>query len=372
MTGVTDAVGVDDYTIRYLYLKSDGIVRNGNGTQKLTGVKEINGTLAIKNDGTLWYYTSTSGGYFYQLTTISNVDTRHGLMVFMNLVLLRPSKPMARYGNTNQEPGRKSWLAVLKKPSPVLMITSSYCSYYGCSYSFAYSYLILKTDGTLWAQGASRYGHLGNGATGYGALTQIASDVKDFSTFNETTYILKNDGTLLTAGLGGQGHLGNGTSTNGATFTSVLTGVASLTDGMSIVITNDGYVWVTGQNDVNGGGLGLGNGHWSSLNKWTRFMENFTVSKETSTTSIDLSWTAVPQVTNYEIWRGTGATGTRSKIATVSSSTYADTSASTGGVYNYQVKSAEANAITKVTGFKTICLHSLDRIRPLVESGARV
>ena len=341
LTGVTDAVGVDDYSIRYFYLKSDGIVRDGNGTQKLTGVKEINGTLAIKNDGTLWYYAYN---IYNQLTTISNVNTAWSDALYDSgsILVVKNDGSVWKYQSG-------AWTQILangaKKAIPNAYVTSSYCSYYGCSYSFAYSSLILKTDGTLWAQGASRYGHLGNGATGYGTLTQIASDVKDFSTFKETTYILKNDGTLLTAGLGGQGHLGNGTSTNGATFTSVLTGVASLTDGMSIVIANDGYVWATGQNDVNGGGLGLGNG-LSSLNKWTRFMENFTVSKETSTTSIDLSWTSVPQVTTYEIWRGTGATGARSKIATVSSSTYADTSASTGGVYNYQVKGAEANAIT--------------------------
>ena len=145
--------------------------------------------------------------------------------------------------------------------------------------------------------------------------------------------------------LDGQGQLGNGTSANGATFTSVLTGVASLTDGMQIVITNDGYVWVTGYNGQNGGGLGLGT-DIGFYNKWTRIIENFTVSKETSTTSIDLSWKAVPQATNYEIWRGTGATGTRSKIATISNSTYADTTASTGVFYNYRVKSAEANALT--------------------------
>lgn len=62
--------------------------------------------------------------------------------------------------------------------------------------------MILKTDHTLWATGASIYGQFGDGTTNSLRVPkQVMADVKQVSTDPYHTLVLKNDNTVWVTGL---------------------------------------------------------------------------------------------------------------------------------------------------------------------------
>lgn len=54
---------------------------------------------------------------------------------------------------------------------------------------------------------------------------------------------------------------------------------------------------------------------------------------------LKISWKAVPNVKGYEVWRATSSSGTYSKIATVSGTSYTNTGLTTNQKYYYRIKS---------------------------------
>lgn len=118
----------------------------------------------------------------------------------------------------------------------------------------------LKTDGTLWSWGDST-----NFGTGYSSPQQIgtSTDWKTIVASGFSAFLLKNDNSLWAWGLNTYGQLGIGN----ATLTTSLRQVGSsknwkqiATCGISsstAAVKTDGTLWVWGRNDY--GQLGLGN-----------------------------------------------------------------------------------------------------------------
>jgi len=340
MTGVIDAT---NFYSGARALKSDGtlweIGSSGNTTQIANGLKSLHGSVSIKTDGSL--ATEIGSAFIYPINNVVHAWKDTGTNIIM---------AVKTDGTVWQGTGASSWSQITElgsdniKAVPNGYSVSSNCGYYGCSATYYYGYLVLKSNGTLWAKGVSRYGHLGNGSTGYASWTQVADNVRDFSSYEEVTYLVKNDNTLWIAGSGSRYKPGNGSSANISSFTQVLTGISAIADSGPFAIATDGYLWGTGYDDINSGSLGFGG--IGTQTKWARLLQPFSASDATSTIGIDLSWPAVAQVTQYEVWRGNGASGTKSKIATVTGTNYTDTTASDSLVYGYQIKGVEANAFT--------------------------
>ena len=178
-------------------------------------------TLALKTDGTLWAW---GGNYDGELGLGGVDDNAHP---------------------TPTEVGSASdWAAV--------------------SAGFDYA-LALKTDGTLWAWGANRYGKLGLGdATARDAPTQVAS-ASDWAAVSASMYetlALKKDGTLWAWGLNNFGQLGLGAVDDNAHPSPTEVGTASDWAAVSsggastLALKNDGTLWAWGYNEK--GELGVG------------------------------------------------------------------------------------------------------------------
>ena len=150
-------------------------------------------------------------------------------------------------------------------------IKSVYCGYQHT--------LILKNDGTLWGCGYNGYGQLGLGDVDKKIVfTQIvtnADNIKSIYCGDKHTIILKNDGTLWGCGENDYGQLGLGDTNNRDTFTQITTNtdnIKSVYCGLrqTLILKNDGTLWVCGQN--NSGQLGLGD--TDDRNTFTRITTN--------------------------------------------------------------------------------------------------
>lgn len=126
--------------------------------------------------------------------------------------------------------------------------------------------LILKTDGTVWSCGSNYNGQLGLGDnTNKTSFTQVPNmtNVKKIECCVNSTFILKNDGTLWACGYNYYGQLGLNNNYNQNTFTQVTTNVSndvkdiSCGGYMSLLVKNNGTLWVTGQDSY--GGFGWNN-----------------------------------------------------------------------------------------------------------------
>jgi alpha-tubulin suppressor-like RCC1 family protein len=117
--------------------------------------------------------------------------------------------------------------------------------------------LAQKTDGTLWAWGQNTFGQLGMGNFD-GAFAfpfQISTDTwKDFATGSMRSYGIKTDGTLWAWGRNLQGQLGDGTFENRNVPTQI--GADNNWDRIyaqggttTVGVKTDGSVWVWGSND---------------------------------------------------------------------------------------------------------------------------
>ena len=137
--------------------------------------------------------------------------------------------------------------------------------YYGFTF-------ILKNDGSLWSCGSDGYGQLGLGATNEGGTAtftkvNISGEVVYVSCGCQNrsegvTLIIKNDGSLWGTGYNGDGRLGLGDVSYITTFTQVTTNINNdvkqidCGDGHTFILKNDGSVWSCGYNNL--GQLGLG------------------------------------------------------------------------------------------------------------------
>jgi alpha-tubulin suppressor-like RCC1 family protein len=178
-------------------------------------------TAAIKTDGTLWLWGSSSNGRLANLLIVGNRST-----------------PITTFA------GGTDWKQVS---------CGGYCTY------------AIKTDGTLWSWGRGSSGQLGNAD-----ITDRSTPVTTFAGGTNWKQIsggslfgaaIKTDGTLWTWGLKTNGQLGNGDPTSGNSSTPITT-FAGGTDWKQVscgqvhmaAIKTDGTLWVWGNG--NNGQLG--------------------------------------------------------------------------------------------------------------------
>ena len=179
---------------------------------------QLNFTLVLKNDGTVWSFGNNSNGQL-GLGNLTNYN-----------------KPTQIQGLTN-----------------IVSISAGNIS------SFA-----LKSDGTVYAWGGNNKGQLGIGNNTDKNIPTIISNlsnIKSISAGDFHTLFLKNDGTVWSCGIGTVGELGNGTNLNSNVPVQVmnLSNIIKIKAGFShsIVLKNDGTVSTWGYN--NSGQLGNGN-----------------------------------------------------------------------------------------------------------------
>ena len=145
--------------------------------------------------------------------------------------------------------------------TPITTNTNDIKSIY-CGYSHTY---MLKNDGTLWVCGRNNYGQLGLGDTNSRKVfTQIITnmyDIKSVYCGGYHTVISKNEGTLWSCGYNGYGQLGLGDTSSRSSFTQIITNVYDTKSiycggGYILILKNDGTLWGCGNNAS--GQLGLG------------------------------------------------------------------------------------------------------------------
>ena len=133
---------------------------------------------------------------------------------------------------------------------------------------------ILKNDGSVWSCGYNQYGTLGlNNNTDKYTFTQVTTninnDVKQISCIANEIIILKNDGSVWGCGYNNYGQLGLGDTTKRTTFTQITTNGKKISSNncSMLILKNDGSLWGCGLND--GGQLGCDHdtGSMTAMNK---------------------------------------------------------------------------------------------------------
>ena len=82
-------------------------------------------------------------------------------------------------------------------------------------------------------------------------------------------------------------------------------------------------------------------------------VENLKV-KETSTSTINLTWDKIPGVSNYEVYRSNSLNEAYAKIETVKNTNYTDSKLKSGQTYYYKVKTVQGDFSSVLTA-STIC-----------------
>jgi alpha-tubulin suppressor-like RCC1 family protein len=130
--------------------------------------------------------------------------------------------------------------------------------------------LVLSNDGRIYAAGNNDYGQLGLGDNNNRTVFTEVTDLKDKNIIAivvgySHSFALSNDSRVYAAGNNNYGQLGLGNNNKYAVFTEVSDlkdkNITAVATGRlhSLVLSNDGRVYATGNNDY--GQLGLGNNY---------------------------------------------------------------------------------------------------------------
>ena len=228
-----------------------------------------NQTFVLKNDNTLWGCGLNSQGQLglgdtnnrttlTQITT--NVDDIKSIYCGKEYIIILKNDGTL-YGCGYNGYGQLG-LGDTSNRKVFTKITNNVKSIY-CGYNHT---LILKNDNTLWGCGRNDYGQLGlekdtSNKTTFTQITINVNNIKSIYCGNEYTIILKNDGTLWGCGSNKWGQLGWGDTTNRTTITIIGINSGNIKEvypgGAHItILKNDGTLWGCGNN--NDGELGLG------------------------------------------------------------------------------------------------------------------
>jgi fibronectin type 3 domain-containing protein len=109
-------------------------------------------------------------------------------------------------------------------------------------------------------------------------------------------------------------------------------------------------------------GAGVNSSTYQTNYKWFSTDPNYyepvplPTSVKTASTynSVNLSWSAASGVSGYEIYRSTSSTGTYTKIATTSSTSYTNTSLNTGTTYYYKIRAYKSGTPTTFSSFSPV------------------
>jgi len=162
---------------------------------------------------------------------------------------------------------------------------------FGAGYAYNIAPVILS-NGDVYVTGENSYGQLGLGNTADQTTWQKISDGKKIvagCAGTNVTFLISEGGGLWAAGRNTWGELGDGTTTNRSTFVVSYTGLSEGTkvvkivngDDSTLLLTSDGKVWGTGQNNT--GELGIGSTSGTS-GTWTQATNNIS-----SLTIVDIS-----------------------------------------------------------------------------------
>lgn len=213
--------------------KSSPITTAGGGNNWKQVSSAWSHTAAIKTDGTLWTWGSSSTGALGAGSTLS-----------------RSSPGTVAGGGTN-------WKQV------------SVSSSTGISAA-------IKTDGTLWSWGYNANGELGNGTTtNTSSPSTTAGGGTDwkFVSAGRNCCAIKNDGTLWSWGYNGYGAVGDGTNINRSSPTTVAKGgmdwkTVTCGEYSTAAIKTDGTLWVWGHNGYGQLGLNAVPEHINAPTQW--------------------------------------------------------------------------------------------------------
>ncbi|RYE17383.1 MAG: hypothetical protein EOP51_23975, partial [Sphingobacteriales bacterium] len=192
-------------------------------------------TLAIKTNGTLWYWGHDNSGNVLTQTTPLQVGTDADWKTVAtgynsHNIAIKTDGTMWGWGHNDiGQIGQGTAVGV-----PIAVPTKIGTDNKWLSASVGHSYtLALKTDGTLWAWGWNDRGQLGDGGTtDKYAPQQVGTDTdwKIATAGRKHSLAIKNNGTLWTWGWNGDKQLGDGTTTDRKTPAQV----GTATDWVSI------------------------------------------------------------------------------------------------------------------------------------------
>jgi alpha-tubulin suppressor-like RCC1 family protein len=246
----------------------------------LTNWKQVasgsNSSAAIKTDGSLWAWGLNNTGAVGQNTTTTAYSSpmQVGTLTTWKQVTcglgsfhaIKTDGTLWSCGyNNNGQLGQNSRTSV---SSPVQV--GSLTTWNIVNSNIIYSWLAIKTDGTLWGCGNNPNGNLGQNSTNpYSSPVQIGSLTtwKSISG-GATTLAIKTDGTLWGCGANNTYQLGLGSNTTVYSLVQVGTGstwnMASNYNNTT-AIKSDGSLWVCGYNYQGGLGLNSSQTYYSVL-----------------------------------------------------------------------------------------------------------
>ena len=254
-----------------------GTIETGNPYTNFLGGSESSPTLALKQDGTLWWWgenKSGASGTNEPLATRVSSPTQVGTDTTWRNLTQSKGSPLATktdgtlwtWGLNNH--GQLGQNNTTYRSSPV-QIGSGTTWTTGFA-SDSYAMFALQTDGSLWSWGDNERGILGhNNQTEYSSPKQVAGTTWSSGgsiTANNVGRFVKTDGTLWTWGGNSQGCLGlnqgdsvqpRSSPTQVGTDTTWKSSYGTAVNGnaqMALAVKTDGTLWSWGYN--RGGTLG--------------------------------------------------------------------------------------------------------------------